>query len=342
MVASLNDIGFQMGKTGTIKLSEIGTKGASQGGTNGYNRTFVTAANDYKRVNPYAVAGGLGAGDAPDPIGITTPYRLSDWDAYDQWDATAARPSSFNCTNITTTGANSSQATFSFNIDSAFTDFNTNGVNVDITYTVHIRQCGASIGNCVDGFGDPLDPSASPTDTINSDTSPASSGFLNDGTWFIAGLYVQWDDESVANYTRISEAGYTASLSNGSGITDSGTAEEYIRFFTPDWFCTLDSLGTSTTNNQDSDTNRDETTDSRCEACYNYNQVGNRVTRYRGTSTDTIGDAQMNLYTDNGCTTEDTSTQWYSPDGSTAYQLGTTTTFDCSASPRTSTAGCLV
>jgi len=319
MVASLYNVGNQMGKTGTIKLSEIGTKGASQSGTNGYNRTFVTAANDYKRVNPYAVAGGLGAGDAPDPIGITTPYRLSDWDAYDQWDATAARPSSFNCTNITTTGTNSSQATFSFNIDSAFTDFDTNGVDADITYTVHIRQCGASIGNCVDGFGDPLDPSASPTDTITSDTSPATSGLLNDGTWFIAGLYVQWDDESVANYTRISEAGYTASLSNGSGITDSGTAEEYIRFFTPDWICTLT-------------TNQKTTTSDPCDACCGC--CGE--TSYRDNASATA--TGTNYYTTSACTTLISSAyQWISftsGDSGPAYALNngqiTGTTDNCS------------
>jgi len=300
-MASLKDVGqTQMGKTGTVSLSEIGTKGASQGGVDGYDRTFVTAANDYKRVNPYMVDDTK----APDPIGISTPYSLADWDSYSQWDETLARPSSFNCTNITTTGANNSQATFSFNIDAAFTDFDIE-VDSDITYTVHVKECGASISNCVDGFGDPIDPSSSPTDTTRQDTSTIATGLLNDGKWFIAGIYVEWDDESVGGFTRISEAGYTASLSNGSGIDDSGTGEEYIRFFTPDWICTLTS-------------NQKTTSTDACFACCGCCPE----TSYRDGGTTTTG---TTYYTTNACTTVISSTfKWIafaSGDSGPAYAL---------------------
>ena len=356
----LKNIGTtQMGKSGTVKLSEIGRIGSSQSGNDGYDRTYVNAANDYKRMNPFEIANGK----APAPTGSggglpSPPYKLSNWgpsgasgEAYTQRMSSKdyAKPSDVDITDIVTpTAADNASFELSFTIPAGFTDFDTQGVDTDIFNRVYARICsdqgdGGSVGDagstgCSDvADEDPVDDINGGT-TQNLDSSPITVTSLTQNTWYAIACRIEWDDtgvQSIGSFTNVSDMGTVKSSQTETccNVTPD-TGANRIFFKTPVWVCQVDSLGISTTNILDDEDpsefgGRDETTDSRCEACYNYNVVSNRVTRYRGVTTDQIGNSSMNLYTNSTCTTEDTTTIWFSPDGDTAYKLGTSTSFDC-------------
>ena len=348
----LKNIGTtQMGKSGTVKLSEIGRIGSSQSGNDGYDRTYVNAANDYKRMNPFEIANGK----APAPTGSggglpSPPYKLSNWgpsgasgEAYTQRMSSKdyAKPSDVDITDIVTpTAADNASFELSFTIPAGFTDFDTQGVDTDIFNRVYARICsdqgdGGSVGNAgATGCSDIADED--PVDDINGgrtknlDSSPITVEALTQNTWYAIACRIEWDDTGVqtSNFTNVSDMGTVKSSQTETccNVTPD-TGANRIFFKTPVWVCTLDSLGISTTNVQDPTYPRNASTDSRCEACSNFSS--SPVTRYRGVTTNQIGNSSMNLYTNSTCTTEDTTTIWYSDDGATAYQLGTTTSFDC-------------
>lgn len=344
----LATIGAQLGKTGTISLKEIHVTASSQLGADGYKRIYLTSAG-YKRINPFEVANGT----APDPHPTTNfpPYTLAAWGdaskpSYTQTllSKTYAKPTNVDITDVgTPTAANNANFELSWTIPNGFTDFNTNGVDTDIFNRIYARICsdqgdGGSVGNagpngCEDVADDDPIANINGGTTANADTSPVTVSSLTQNTWYAVACRIEWDDtgtQTIGSFTNVSDAGAVVASATETccNVTeDVGAGRIYFR--TPVWVCTSDSLGISTTNVQEPSTPRDETNDSRCEACYNWNQIGNRVTRYRGTSTDAIGTSAMNLYTNSTCTTEDTTTIWYSDDGDTAYQLGTTNSWDC-------------
>tara|TARA_R110000824_G_scaffold159079_2_gene333292 strand:- start:1190 stop:2131 length:942 start_codon:yes stop_codon:yes gene_type:complete len=100
--ASGENIGGQLGKTGTVKLTELNTKDSGQseeaGGVDGYRRNYDDG-NDYLRVNPFAVQ----QGTAPDPDSNTAPFNLLEWNGYSQWDDALARGTNFDITSRTDT-----------------------------------------------------------------------------------------------------------------------------------------------------------------------------------------------------------------------------------------------
>ena len=114
MVASLSGSGVQLGKSGTVKLTELNTSNAT---------TRVYATYGYKRVNSNEIA----RDDAPEPDGTTTgsvgpDNSLAKWDGYVQWSAgdehgTNLDNTDKSCTTITSGfsggGSDKCQATFS-------------------------------------------------------------------------------------------------------------------------------------------------------------------------------------------------------------------------------------
>ena len=346
---SLSTIGAQLGKTGTISLVEIHFTGSGQSGNDGYDRVFTTAASHYKRVNPFEVANGT----APDPHPASNqpPYKLETWGdavkpSYTQTLAskTYAKPSNVDITDIgTPTAADNANFEISWTIPAGFTDFDINGVDTDIFCRVYARQCSdqgdggtagaAGANGCEDVADDDPISNINGGTTQNIDTSPATVTSLQENTWYAVACRIEWDDESgqtIGSFTNVSDAGdVVATATETCCSINEDVGADRIYFRTPVWVCLSSDLGLSTGNTFEPSPPRDELNDSRCEACYNWDQLGNRVTRYKGTSTSTVGQAAMRLHTDSACTTEDTTTEWYSDDGDTAYEYTTTNTYDC-------------
>jgi hypothetical protein len=84
-MASLNDVGRQLGKTGTIKLSEIAITASGQTTSSTYpnephnSRIYTSAASHYLRVNGFEQSRSFAPTGAPSRTANTPPYKLSDW-----------------------------------------------------------------------------------------------------------------------------------------------------------------------------------------------------------------------------------------------------------------------
>ena len=119
----------ELGHSLPVKLTEVCTKDASQseeaGGSDGYRRNYDDA-NDYLRVNPFAVQ----QGNAPDPdVSMSiAPFNLAEWNNYDQWNAVWARGTNFDITSRTDT-----TMTFAFTYAAGYTR-DTNSLNQRIYY----------------------------------------------------------------------------------------------------------------------------------------------------------------------------------------------------------------
>lgn len=242
MVSKLKQTGNVLGKTGTVKLTEIFQTGSGQtlidrgaGGASasffGYNRVFTDAADDYKQINPFQVD----SNDAPNPTvwdktGVgsgsgVTGYMLSLWDSYDHWsgDASAqAKSTNFDCTNITDT-----TATFTWNRAAGY-DRN----NVELFQKVYVDECDpdGSFDACP-ACGDAQASSSSATDDfVHGDTETGTATTLTEGTCYVATVTTLWDDQGTdSNYRESVTADSVERGDLTEGIDITTTDQIYFR-----------------------------------------------------------------------------------------------------------------
>lgn len=268
---SLLDLGkTQMGKTGSISLTEIHITASTQtdkgiNSFDGYDRRYANVNNDYKRVNPYMVNEGIGYARDPVPP-PTAPFKLSDWSNYEQWredDPPIVSTRSFDLTGrFSPEYTDDASVRFAFNTtDAAKSDFDTNGINEDIAFAIYIHECTNQSawpdGGCLDGVReDPevdWDPDSGDwTNSGESDTSPITITNLNHDSWHIASLVVIWNDSGESTFPdRVSDPGLTSSLTIGDESptaasiafgfprpqNNPGYAYEHIIFKTAEFVC---------------------------------------------------------------------------------------------------------
>lgn len=180
MAVSLKSLGLgEFGKTGNVSLNDLAA-------SNGYTRTFTTAATDYYRVNPFEVANG----DAPAPAAGAN--NLFDWDGYVH--TTVNVGSSFDITAIT-----SNSATFSWTRPSGYTnDFGS--VNQVFWYT----ECTGSVPPSLDCINN-VNPYliGNPASAIDG-VSRTLTG-LTDNTWYTIGIAAEWDRDGDGGSTGTQE-----------------------------------------------------------------------------------------------------------------------------------------
>lgn len=240
-LSQLKQTGQSLGKTGTVKLTEIFQTGSGQtlidrgdGGASasffGYNRVYTDGADDYKQINPFQVD----SNDAPNPavwnksdVGSgsrDTGYMLSLWDGYDHWSGTAAaeaKSTNFNCTNITDT-----TATFTWNRAAGY-DRN----NVELFQKLYVNECDSDAFNACDDCGDAQASSSSTTDVfVHGDTPTDTATALTEGTCYVATVTTLWDDRGTnSNYREsvTADSVEQGDLTEGIGITT--TDQIYFR-----------------------------------------------------------------------------------------------------------------
>ena len=221
-MANLLNIGqTQLGKTGTVKLTELAITGSGQTAqTHGFDRVYTTAATDYKRVNPFEVS----ASDAPNPTTETAPYNLSDWEGYGQWNSAQAASEDFDCTAFTDT-----TATFSWTTASGYeTD------TASLVQVLYVDECTDAL-TCADAQAS----SSTTSDVFNlGDVITTTATGLTENTYYVATVVTLWDELGTGFSKRHSDtADSVASPTEGVLNTES-----QIYFKTS--FTSCDSLGT--------------------------------------------------------------------------------------------------
>ena len=252
MVAKLKQSGQAMGKTGTVKLTEIFQTGSGQtlidrgdGGASasffGYNRVFTDAADDYKQINPFQVD----SNDAPNPtvwnksdVGSgsrTTGYMLSLWDSYDHWSgASSAQAKS---TNFDLTAFDYDSATFAWDRADGY-DRN----NVELQQVIDIRECASDL-QCADMDARGLGVGASQKATNLGDESTKECTALDPSQRYVATITTLWDDTGTnSNYQASDAASTKSTLTNGTKNT-----YDHI-FFTTTACPTCNALGSTNIN----------------------------------------------------------------------------------------------
>ena len=316
MVASLSDAGHtQLGKSGTVKLTELNTSNAT---------TRVYATYGYKRVNSNEIA----RDDAPEPDGTTTgsvgpDNSLAKWDGYVQWSAgdehgTNLDNTDKSCTTITSGfsggGSDKCQATFSVTLPAGYSGSLVDGHfdNPKVGQALWIMECPQSTQDADDAEDCSLNGwtsidnwnNARPTTAalvaagasryeIGDDaTFTTGTNQLDAETWYTAIVRFRWDDED--NTQSNFDTDYTQLSEPYSTVKGSHTGEELIRtgvysdagiaiIFKTDTapLCVPVASGLATNANATAEMGDDPEGD--CDACENYNIVSNRITiRYAG------------------------------------------------------------
>jgi len=152
-------VGTNLGKSGPVKLTELQAKASGQGSTAGahsaahspdaYNRNSGGSGH-YLRVNPFMVDH-KAAPDPNDSVSGSAPWKLNDWDGYQQWLSGSSSIGGAQGTNFDITAKDEDSFTFAFTYADGYTR-DPDSVNQRLYY----KKCSTS--ECVDGSGDPDDP----------------------------------------------------------------------------------------------------------------------------------------------------------------------------------------
>lgn len=248
-LSQLKQTGQSLGKTGTVKLTEIFQTGSGQtlidrgdGGASasffGYNRVYTDGADDYKQINPFQVD----SNDAPNPtvwnksdVGSgsrDTGYMLSLWDGYDHWSSTAAGEA--KSTNLDLTAFDYDSATFAWDRADGY-DRN----NVELQQVIDIRECASDL-QCADMDARGLGVGASQKATNLGDESTKECTALDPNQRYVATITTLWDDRGInSNYQASDAASTKSTLTNGTKNT-----YDHI-FFTTTACPTCNALGTT-------------------------------------------------------------------------------------------------
>lgn len=167
-MTSLKDTGTALGKTsGNIKLTEIGA-------ADGFTREW-TSSTDYYRINPFEVYDS----NAPNPSD-GTPFVLTDWAGYDNWNASRAAGDDFN---LISTGQTS--ATFNFQIPYGYSED-----LASISQTIWYRTCNPA-NTCFTSDPRPARDGGSAWEINDLSGSVAING-LDHSTYYIAVMDSEW------------------------------------------------------------------------------------------------------------------------------------------------------
>ena len=179
-----------LGKASPVKLSELNTSDSE-------TRTYSSTAN-YRRVNSIE----QGRNRAPAPA-TTTPEQLSDWmdgsgNAYVQWDTDANRGTAFKLTAGTQASDCGSPttctATFTWTKPTDYEDFPSGAVR----QTLWVYPCSPNTQvGCEND--NPFAGNVNTDRHVITDDSPtgndAQATGLDEDTWHIAGVRMEWNDE---------------------------------------------------------------------------------------------------------------------------------------------------
>lgn len=200
MTASLKNVGIFLGKSGTISLKEIYTKGSGQTltgntGYDGYDRIYTNASLHYKQINPFEVE----ANRAPNPVSGVGNYSLAEWDSYLGFVASDAASSNFDLTSI-----NYTSVTFNWQLPPGY-----NRNPAELQQLLYVNVCSNPL-TC--------DATVSPTNDVNlGDVSSHTISSLVPGTSYVAALKTLWDERGTnTNLVYSDEASLKSPLTNGS------------------------------------------------------------------------------------------------------------------------------
>ena len=201
MSASLITIGqTHLGKSGNVTLSELNTSDAT-------TRVFSNASTDYKRVNSNEVA----RGQAPAPDGNTSnsygaDNSLAKWNGYSQWTP-SDEIGSIDVSKSCSSGPSACVATFSITRPIGYTDFNQPSVQQQLYVLLCTDQ---STGAQCNNAGEDDDPFDGSSYTPGDGTTLYATGLL-ENKWYIAGVRMQWNDETTPGSWIRTGSAYDAS-----------------------------------------------------------------------------------------------------------------------------------
>lgn len=181
-VALKADVGTQLGKGGTVKLSELNT-------TDSRSRQWSNA-DHYKRVNSNEIANG----HAPAPA-AGTPTSMSLWDGYEQFNDLSDRGSNMDIGALDHDGV-----TFTWTLPSGYANFAGNGTAnsmSDVVQELWLKDCAdqaATETHAQNGCEDD-NPFAGTLSGSTDGTSIAADG-LTEERWYIGSVRMKWNDRN--------------------------------------------------------------------------------------------------------------------------------------------------
>ena len=201
MTVSLANVGqVQLGRTGSVKLSELNSSDAT-------TRVYTTGTdNDLKRVNSNEVARDEAPAPAPSGTGVLSDWMSSGGNAYSQW-IPSDEIGSIDVSKSCSSGPSACVATFSITRPAGYTDFNQASVRQQLYVLLCTDQ--SSGAQCNNG-GEDDDPFDGSSYTPGDGTTLTATGLL-ENKWYIAGVRMQWNDEATPGSWIRTGAAYDAS-----------------------------------------------------------------------------------------------------------------------------------